>query len=852
MLMFSEFQRRQKEFSESKAKGGYNFNGVIMQMQTGEGKSIVIAMLAIFVRTLMKKKVHVLENNEGLLERDYETYEPYYKRFRLEGEPLKTAKGIDPDADICYCLKSDNSRFFAQQLVEGTLKKTLDDVILIVDEVDDLIINEKPYAGCIKPDVERSPEYQHVYRLVKADRALIKKKTPPDNVSPRVWKDCQRIIRVASEMEENVHYMKGVDDTGAAEYLMLEEKNGIWCKPKVKGSADWLDYLNFLHFDKEPRKHSFYAGLCTPFMYTKYSCIFGLTGSVGSEAEKKYIKETYRAVSYEVPQFLTTCEGDCLREAVNCGVELCDTTAQQLKAVVDMVKANYRRVPVLVITRKPQEIDAVHQELYEALVQDEEEPMDENHLQQLRELDNAGRSLKREWKRIIKDATARASSSVEGTDEPVTFCVVTVTDYFGGRGHDYKVMDDDIDKNGGMLVIATSVPDKREWIQWKGRTARQDKRGQFAVILSEEDAPFQEEDGKKKKDVISRFRGKNADERIEYLIEDADKCKGDMLAKFSSDQAKGAWLNELSQKYYEYKEHKRDHSEIWPTRKHLIKDKDKVLRGFLERNYKDGEQIRKLALDKLNINLEGPPAWWKYPADKPFLNEDGCVISDEVTVDLMILMDLTASMGSYIDQAKEQTRKIVVDVKKKFEDVPLKLAFVGYRDHCDPKDKQLETLDFVDAATQIDKFESFVRDRCNPYGGGDQPEDVAGGLEAATQMRWSSSVRIVAMFADAPAHGDEYHDSMGDSYPRGDPKGRDPKSLVKKLVGNMSCDFYFMRANHHTDKMVCAFREAIKTDVKPNGERLFEEYDLSNAANFVETMSGAIETSITSAPGLLV
>jgi len=24
-----------------------------------------------------------------------------------------------------------------------------------------------------------------------------------------------------------------------------------------------------------------------------------------------------------------------------------------------------------------------------------------------------------------------------------------------------------------MLVIATSVPDEREWIQWKGRTARQ-------------------------------------------------------------------------------------------------------------------------------------------------------------------------------------------------------------------------------------------------------------------------------------------------------------------------------------------------------------------------------------------
>ena len=39
-------------------------------------------------------------------------------------------------------------------------------------------------------------------------------------------------------------------------------------------------------------------------------------------------------------------------------------------------------------------------------------------------------------------------------------------------------MDKDANANGGMLVIATSVPDEREWIQWRGRTARQDRPGQ--------------------------------------------------------------------------------------------------------------------------------------------------------------------------------------------------------------------------------------------------------------------------------------------------------------------------------------------------------------------------------------
>ena len=42
----------------------------IAQLATGEGKSIVIAMLAVFMVTIFGKRVHVLENNEGLLERD--------------------------------------------------------------------------------------------------------------------------------------------------------------------------------------------------------------------------------------------------------------------------------------------------------------------------------------------------------------------------------------------------------------------------------------------------------------------------------------------------------------------------------------------------------------------------------------------------------------------------------------------------------------------------------------------------------------------------------------------------------------------------------------------------------------
>ena len=50
-----------------------------------------------------------------------------------------------------------------------------------------------------------------------------------------------------------------------------------------------------------------------------------------------------------------------------------------------------------------------------------------------------------------------------GKDE--SRCRVTITDKFGGRGHDFQVIDKEANANGGMLVIATSIPDEREWIQ---------------------------------------------------------------------------------------------------------------------------------------------------------------------------------------------------------------------------------------------------------------------------------------------------------------------------------------------------------------------------------------------------
>ena len=63
------------------------------------------------------KRVHVLENNEGLLERDFATYAPFYASFGLS-----CAKSIDGSSDICYCLKRENNAYFNAAILRGQLE----------------------------------------------------------------------------------------------------------------------------------------------------------------------------------------------------------------------------------------------------------------------------------------------------------------------------------------------------------------------------------------------------------------------------------------------------------------------------------------------------------------------------------------------------------------------------------------------------------------------------------------------------------------------------------------------------------------------------------------------------------
>jgi len=599
----SDFARQQK--AKAKAKAKLELRAFIAQLATGEGKSIVIAMLAVFMTQLYGMKVHVLENNEGLLERDYKQNKPFYDRFNIKS----STDLADDDAQITYCLKARINKHFLGKILKGTLDAELKRTVIIVDEVDDLVVNERPNNTYVKADVERTPDLTRCYQALRegvtsrmhpdplpshpnlaSAQSLV---TKPIGVDELVWQTAQHWVKhCENELVEGTHYRVIADEeTGKDKVIMLDEFGE---KPKVPLSAPWLTYMNYKLCGKPPEALSRYATVCTPYIFNKYAGIFGLTGSVGGAEELKYLTKTYSAVKFDVPRFLDTCVGDARKEVKNHGVEILDGEDKLAARVVDLCEQYFKKVPVLVITSGADEIRRILLALAESSVVPYEE------VQRFSEFDEEGKSLKDDWQTIIDDSTKRLGGVEDNR------CRVTVTDRFGGRGHDFQVVDKEANANGGMLVIATSIPDEREWIQWKGRTARQDRPGQYFVILNQKAAPFTLPECSGLANKIGKL--KLNDLKIEELLGVADSGIGQQLANYKTEQESGEKLNELTELYYVKNPRKFD--DDWPSQS--TNATDLLLRTFLTDHVdKPPDQIRKLAKDTFGIELSKPAgSWW--------------------------------------------------------------------------------------------------------------------------------------------------------------------------------------------------------------------------------------------------
>eukprot|EP00929_Paragymnodinium_shiwhaense_P073821 TRINITY_DN37715_c0_g1_i1.p1 TRINITY_DN37715_c0_g1~~TRINITY_DN37715_c0_g1_i1.p1 ORF type:complete len:2022 (-),score=662.37 TRINITY_DN37715_c0_g1_i1:112-6177(-) len=540
---------------------------LVAQVGTGEGKSMIIAALAIYVALVLRKKAHVVVDDETLLERDFFTYLPLFEAFtvpdrggtrrkltanlcvseeRLAAEGGKCAHlaaRVDPDVDICYCEAKHVQSFYAG-IARGDKRdfSGYEERVLILDEVDALIIDEEPNEAFVYPNKELSQMATMIARGLSQGMSH-------DALSRQFEANHPAAGRVVREMSKE--WERGRSFTSGEDYVYSKEA-GRYCllqsgRANAKAWSLALECRNFQ--DGLCREILFQERLFVmsrPRVFRKYHKILGLSGSIGSSAERTFLKDTYRAQFFEVPPFLKTCRGSPFHEAVPVplgasqqAVYVEPSYQAQCERLAEVALQAREKVPVLVIAKDRGIADELVDKLRQAArlrgLGGVAEDMVRGLSRNLLEADPE------QWKDNLNRATLPLGGKSGGGGKSYR---ITVTDPRGGRGTDYRVDDPDVDSKGGLLLIPMLVPtSQRDWTQFLGRTARQDRRGQFCTVLNAAD--YTEMASK-----VNQELPKSGMKVVETILDWSDKAIARKIRASAALYNTGLRMNELCEEVF--------------------------------------------------------------------------------------------------------------------------------------------------------------------------------------------------------------------------------------------------------------------------------------------------------------
>jgi len=134
---------------------------------------------------------------------------------------------------------------------------------------------------------------------------------------------------------------------------------------------------------------------------------------------------------------------------------------------------------------------------------------------------------------------------------------------------------------------------------------------------------------------------------------------------------------------------------------------------------------------------------------------------------------------------------------------------IAYRDFCDGANR----MQIHNFSTDIDAGVTFLTG-LRAQGGGDFPEDVAGGLFEGLMQQWESDAKYAIFIADAPPHGRQYQNANhGDGNPLGDPNGRQIENLIETYA-KKGIFFNAIKITSFTDVALKIMNESYKKVAK--------------------------------------
>ena len=202
-----------------------------------------------------------------------------------------------------------------------------------------------------------------------------------------------------------------------------------------------------------------------------------------------------------------------------------------------------------------------------------------------------------------------------------------------------------------------------------------------------------------------------------------------------------------------------------------------------------------------------------------------------IELDLAFLVDVTGSMAPYARATATTANSLLVGtgsitekLKSKFPDIEfrLRVGVLGYRDIED-------SSQFTDSAWQgnshftnnIDDAIRFIQTITgSPSGGGDVAEDHLGAIDRCINWNsaddWTSQIKFMMLLTDAPAHGMVPAGSAGvanvDSYAIRHPTGLTAETTIDSLI------------KKDIDLFICSFNPAATATTEKELSRLYDSH----------------------------
>jgi hypothetical protein len=589
-LLFSAWAR-----NRSIGKNQEN-RALIAQVGTGEGKSLMIAMLAVYAYLHLGKKVVILESNEQLRKRDYDAFSnPWVEGSTKKGFfphfNIKASIKFSDEAQVCYCLNDDIYGEYRKRIFAGKGKDPFNDTVLIADEVDTLLLDNKTctYHACKDTGLTAD--------LVDAYIALRDGNSKPDSVSSTVWKAASKAKKDAEDLLEKVNKQNGVRLVDGS-YKILDGDS------QTDLTSDGLEFLNFWKCSNAVESNSSYYCQSLPRIMSSFGTIFGLSGSLGGQSQRDFVTQLYGARFVQIPNFLDTCV-DVRREPpilLNNAVDVFDKTTAKNEAIVALALEKRKTVPVLIIMNGVEQAEKMRDAIAAAMPNDQGTKIDEagaTEVQLYLAESNTGKTSSE----VLTNIVSKATELIDGGKVTERFRV-TVTDRTGGRGVDYDMgMDDKVNDAGGLLVIISYIPEEgeRDWIQWKGRTARKDRRGQYSVMLSRQDEPLYSNMPIIAKTQLPNSRSQCTLELVNELLKIYDDKNKEKLVESAKQSRLEMRINEACDIFWtKYCNAGSPNGRTWPK-----DDNEERLRDLLESTRRGKDSFDKhLENFVINCNLE--------------------------------------------------------------------------------------------------------------------------------------------------------------------------------------------------------------------------------------------------------